>query len=384
MAMPPTIRVAHVIEGLTSQAGGPTTAFLALIDAAAGRPELQVRAFAPAPPADDPIHERFAAHPAGRLTLTPPAGRLAPGGLASTLAPLLGSGAFDRVHMHGLWCRDYLPIARAAERARVPVLYQPHGMLIREALDRSRVKKRVFLAAGLKGALARAGLLLFATEHEREGSWTPGAPPARVVPLPVEAPPDTPEALRAEGRARLEVGSDARLVVFLGRLHPVKRLELLIDAVARAPGAPLLALVGDGERDYARSLRARAEAAGLADRLRMPGWVSGRDKWSALAAGDALVLCSVHENFGYTAPEAAALGVPPVMTSNLSLADEIARAGVGPVADPTPESLAEAIGQALSDADAPSRARRVAWVRESFSEEAVGRMLLEAYTVMRA
>ncbi|MEL7472953.1 MAG: glycosyltransferase [Planctomycetota bacterium] len=383
------LRVAHAIEGVTSQAGGPTTAFLSLVEAVGSRPGVEVRAFAPAPPADDPIRTRLDAAPEGRFHLTPPAGRLVVGGLGRRIHRELRAGSIDVLHLHGLWCRDYLPLVRRAERCGVPLVFHPHGMLIKAALERSAGKKKAFLRLGLERGLARSSLIVCATDDELATSWVPSEgdrrPQTTVIPLPVEVPSDDPEALRSAGRRLLGVDEGTPLVVFLGRLHEVKRLDLLVDAVARVPDRPTLALVGEGETpEDAERVRDRARTAGLEeDRLKMPGWVNGPDKWAALGAADAVVLCSVHENFGYTIPEAAAVGVAGVMTPNLSLAEELAREGGGFVGDATPEGLARALERAIAASGPEARPARRDWVVRRYSSDAVGSRLVEAYRACR-
>jgi glycosyltransferase involved in cell wall biosynthesis len=206
-----------------------------------------------------------------------------------------------------------------------------------------------------------------------------------IVPLPLEIPADLPprEQMRAAARARFDIPADAPTVVFMGRLHHVKRIELAMEAVAEAsktaPGVHLL-LLGDGESEYVAGLKAQAERLGIAKRVRFAGFISGEDKWPALAAGDVLTLNSKHENFGFVAVEALAVGTPPVMTSNLALAPELAGVNGGISCEASSGALARAYLDAINLADRPGLvARGMAWVAHHLSAEAVGSSLARVY-----
>jgi glycosyltransferase involved in cell wall biosynthesis len=117
-----------------------------------------------------------------------------------------------------------------------------------------------------------------------------GRAPATVHHLPnfVDAVPAAPV-----DRASLDTPAAAPLLLALGRLHPNKAFDVLIDALAALPEAYLW-LAGEGAAGAA--LAQRAAARGVAPRLRWLGW---RDDVPALlAAADLLVCASRHEPLG--------------------------------------------------------------------------------------
>ena len=120
----------------------------------------------------------------------------------------------------------------------------------------------------------------------------------------------------AELRAELDVPQDAFVVTFAGRLHPIKGIEVLIDALALLPASVVLLIAGEGRedgssRDYLGELRARADARGVSGRCRFIGHVRGLAR--LYAASDVTVLPSVgSEAFGRVVVESMACGTPAV------------------------------------------------------------------------
>lgn len=387
------LRVLHLIQSVNAQAGGTATAFLGLLDALREHSQVHALAVSTPPPVGDPAWATIAADRRVRgesaWTLVNGQGRLLwPGPLGQAARKVLLSTQADILHIHGLWSPDLLGAAQAARAARVPYVWQPHGMLVRAALDQKKLKKRVFMALGMRAALSNAAAIVYCSTDERSRSIPPtGFDAARqhVIPLPLHMPTGLPrrEQMRAAARARFEIPADAPTIVFMGRLHHVKRLELAFEAFQRAsrqlPNLHLL-LLGEGEAEYAAELGALAERLGIAQRVRFAGFVSGEDKWPALAAADILTLNSKHENFGFVAVEALCVGTIPVLTDNLALAPELVGVRGGFACGQSPESLAAAYVEALRTPDPGAVVDRgMAWVREHLSAAAVAGSLERLY-----
>jgi D-inositol-3-phosphate glycosyltransferase len=127
--------------------------------------------------------------------------------------------------------------------------------------------------------------------------------------------PVTP-ARRAEARRALDLG-DTPTLLFVGRLDPIKGIDLLLESVSllRTP-ARLLVVGGDPNGDpEVERLRARAAELGIADRVRFPGAVPQPDLPTYYHAVDAVVVSSRYESFGLVAVEALACGAPVVASA---------------------------------------------------------------------
>lgn len=111
----------------------------------------------------------------------------------------------------------------------------------------------------------------------------------------------------------LGIPAGARVLVSVGRLHPQKGYDLLIEAIAPLladqPGWQLL-IVGEGPARF--DLERQIREAGLEGRIHLPGYRD--DVPSILAAADAFVLASRWEGMPNAVLEAMAAGLPVVAT----------------------------------------------------------------------
>lgn len=149
-------------------------------------------------------------------------------------------------------------------------------------------------------------------------------------------------------------GQWSRRLVLAARLEPIKRIEVLLRAMAilrRADPQVTLTIVGDGSARPA--LERLAEELGLAGSTRFTGW--REDVASELRSADCFVLPSRSEGLSMTLLEAMATGLPVVATrvgGNPEVVEEGVTGLLVPHSDP--EALARALREVIED---PSRAR---------------------------
>ena len=279
----------------------------------------------------------------------------------------------DLVHVHGLWTLPGWAAARRARRAGVPLVISPRGMLDPGSLAQRPWRKRIAFAAVEQRNLLGA-TLLHATSSAEAGAlrlWAPGSP---VVTVPNGVEPAGASLTPGEARLRLGIPEDAPLLLFLGRIHPIKRLDLLAAAFDRVravhPDARLV-IAGPEERGERRRLEPRFAAAG--ESVRWSAETGDAEKWALLAAADLLVLCSDSESFGMSALEAMAAGTPVVATRTCPWAD-IETAGAGLWVEQEPEAIARAALAILRDeeraADMGARGKALAGARYSWDAAA--------------
>lgn len=165
-------------------------------------------------------------------------------------------------------------------------------------------------------------------------------------------------------RRQLALSADVPLIGAIGRLAPVKNIELLLDAVARLPDVHV-ALFGDGESR--RALEQRAAALGLTPRVHFLGWAT--DVAGAMSDLDVVVLTSRNEGTPVALIEALAAARPVVATKVGGVPFVVEHGVTGLLAALDPEALATGIERAMSDrpaASAMAETGRIA-VAERFS-----------------
>lgn len=226
----------------------------------------------------------------------------------------------DIVHTHtakaGFLGRRAALIASIGRRARRPVLVHTfHGHVLEGYFGRAKeevyrtiersLAKRTDRLIGVSEATVDDLVRLRIAPRERFAVVPLGLDLTRFAP--------TPAAQRAQLRRELGVADDEIVVSFVGRLVPIKRLDVLLRAIAhaRSTGLPLrLVVVGDGE--LRERLTELASELGIATAISWLGF--RRDLPELAAAADIAALSSDNEGTPVSLIEAAASGLPCVST----------------------------------------------------------------------
>jgi glycosyltransferase involved in cell wall biosynthesis len=139
------------------------------------------------------------------------------------------------------------------------------------------------------------------------------------------------------------------MILFLGRIHPKKGLDLLIPALARLGKEARLVIAGPDQQGYRTVVEGMIRREGVGDRVIFTGMLHGMERVAALRDADLFVLPSYQENFGIAVAEALAAGTPVVISDQVNIHREIAAAGVGQVVETNVAPLAAAIEAWLGD-----------------------------------
>jgi glycosyltransferase involved in cell wall biosynthesis len=179
--------------------------------------------------------------------------------------------------------------------------------------------------------LAEARFIHFKTAGEMESAADVCGPaPATVVPNGIdwEAFQNLPAPQAAK---QLIAGDrDARIVLFLGRIARIKRVDLLIRAFARTRAAKEechLVVAGPDDEGLRPSLQALAAELGIGDRVRFVGMLDPQRRAAALAAADIWALPSHTENFGVAVLEALAAGCACLVSPHVKVATHAEKRG---------------------------------------------------------
>jgi glycosyltransferase involved in cell wall biosynthesis len=350
------MKALHVIPAIAARYGGPSQAVRLLCHALSEQPDLQVelvttdadgscqRISSSQVPQGYPVH-------VFRRTLSERwkySGQMA-GWLKNHVRE------FDIVHIHALWTHSTFAAARAAQRAGIPYIIRPAGMLSKYSLGHRSWIKRFSWMLSERGTVAGAAAFQATTEPEADDIrqvW----PSADVVVIP-NGVDDSAFTVRPDRNSLrsllLKSLAERPILLFLSRLHPKKGIvDLLLPALAAMTDRPLLVIAGgadDHDPGYATLVKQTITSLGLQNDVRLWGEVKGPDRWALFDAADLFVLPSHSENFGIVVAEAMARGCAVLITDQVQICDHVGRAECGVIVTVDIDALTSSIKNLLSD-----------------------------------
>ena len=363
------MRVVEVVPSIHEEASGPSYSVPSLCRAVAG-PEVEVslHVLAPAPSLPD-FPCRLVAHPRWRILH-----RL---GISPSMkrALLEEAAAIDIFHNHSLWMMPNVYPARAARGGPARLVTSPRGTLARWALGRSSWRKRMMWVAFQRRAVLDSDCFHATAKAELESIRSLGlAAPVAVIPNGIDLPEAPPRRPAANARRRL---------LFLGRIHPKKGIDVLLRAwraVQDRFGDWELHVVGPDRGGHLGKMKALAASIG-AEHVVFPGEVRGERKQQVYREADLFVLPTHSENFGVAVAEALAAGLPAIVSKGAPWSG-LEENECGWWIDKGEGPLAECLREALDlsrEALGEKGARGRAWMEREFSWARVGRMMTDTY-----
>ncbi len=288
----------------------------------------------------------------------------------------------DLVHTHVSFIYPTYAAARAARRHGKPLLYHQRGVFDPARLRFRSVKKRMYIGMIERPILRGASTLVALTEAERASYRALGVQTrCRIVPNAIDAEPYGKMADTAS--TGLPIGEDTPVVLFMGRVHPTKGADRLLEAFIRSRdrlGEAVLVLAGPDEFGLEASFRRRVQLAGLQERIFFPGMVEGRRKLALLSRADVFCLPSDAEGFSMAVLEALASSTAVLLSPGCHF-PEVQQAGAGLVVEPNPGSLGTALAGMLADrcGTAAMGAAGRALVLERYDWDRITDRMIEVY-----
>lgn len=283
---------------------------------------------------------------------------------------------YDLYHTNGMWLYCNHATCCIARKKNKPYIITPHGMLYPQALARSAWKKKLMLTIGGINKDLRLADCIHCTcleemKHYRDLGYKN---PVAVIPNPVPVPSFIDE-LTSERKIK-RIG-------FLGRLHPRKNVEALLDAwilLGTKVKDAQLVIMGKGDFAYEKILKEKVKQSGIMN-VEFAGFVNGREKFERLASLTALCVPSDFENFGMIVTEALSVGTP-VIASLGTPWQELNTEHCGYWVANDIKTLAETIEQVLSLPEDEIRCigeNGKKLVREKYQDIQVAKKMIELY-----
>jgi glycosyltransferase involved in cell wall biosynthesis len=377
-----SLRVLHVIPSLSPKRGGPSEAIFPLVRALNDlslRAEIATTNDDGAGVRDVPLYRLIQENGVPVRFFprsSPPIRSLREYAWAKTFRPWLREHLrdYDLIHVHALFSYVSTTAMSVARREGFPYVSRPLGQLGRWPLRQSAGRKKLYLALVEAANLRGAAAVHFTSAMEQTEAADLRLPLRGVViPHGIVLPALIPEA-KARLRARLSLPATQKLLLFLGRLHPKKGLDLLLPAFAGLRDKSITLIVaGEGE------VEVLIQKYQLESQVVRTGFVAGEEKQLLLQGADLLVLPSRHENFGLVVLEALAAGTPVLVSDRVALAPEVKKFGLGGVVSLEIGALRDALREWLFREPPPDGSKLRAFVAIYYSWPASAGALARLY-----
>ncbi len=381
------MRILHITPSLDPEWGGPTKVVFELTEALAKK-GVRISIFAPlgngvGKTLEKPDGVDLTLFPQGFLSrfwtsFSPPLGRACQREILN----------FDLVHIHEIWHHPHFAAYSAAKKARKPYIVTIHGALELWCLDHKALKKKIYATFIQKGILKQASGLHAMTEEEVDGisNFVDNKMDNKnifVIPSGVDLgsfqklPPHPGiEKVYPELNGK-------KVILFLGRLHPVKGIDIL----AKAFGAILntrsdvhLMVCGPDSHGYKSSIERILKEDGALGNTTFTGMVSGLHKLAILFRADIFVLPSYSEGFSVSVLEAMACGLPVIITRQCNFI-EVRTRGAGEVIEPSVPQLARSLSDLLAKPQVRKKMGEIGrqLVAEKFTWDKIADQMIEVY-----
>jgi glycosyltransferase involved in cell wall biosynthesis len=279
----------------------------------------------------------------------------------------------DLNHNHSIWMMPSVYPGWVAKKYKIPFIVSPRGTFSEWATASGSKVKRIFWPLVQRPALEAVTCFHATAESEYEDVRRLGFhQPVAIIPNGV----DVPELLPKQE-------SNIRTLLFLGRIHRSKGLDILLPAWGvlqkRFPNWRLV-IAGPDNGGYLAEIQKLASELKL-EHVEFLGPLYGREKWLAYNNADLFVLPTYSENFGMTVAEALAAGTPAIASKGAPWKG-LVREGAGWWIEIGVDSLIAALAEALVFPEQQLRTMGLngrKWMVQEFSWEVIGLKMADVY-----
>ena len=278
------------------------------------------------------------------------------------------------IHDHGMWLPSNVASSQAAKALGCPYVVSPHGMLQPAAIANTGIKK-IFAWFTYEKHRMNGATLIHAASTLEASAIRHKVPNARIATIPFGVVVPSFAAPPPQGARKKEV-------LYLGRIHPLKGIDLLVQAWKEAalPGWKLR-LVGPCDEPYQVHLANLIRSLDLGSSIELEGARYGDDKSAILCQSSIFILPSYSENFGVAVGEALAHQLPVIATDKTPWTD-IPLFGCGWVTTPNVAHIGQTLRSAMmTPADELARMGSLGstWIKERFDPATLTHKMNDCY-----
>ena len=294
---------------------------------------------------------------------------------------------YDIIHIHEHRQTLAIFVSCYASKNNIPYIVQAHGSVL-PFFQKESLKNLFDKVFGFK-ILHNASCVFALTEVEKEQYLKMGVDEDKIEIVPLGINLAEYKDLPSCGlfRSKFNIAEEDKLILFVGRLHEIKGLDLLIDAfndliqeTANLNGSSIkLAIVGPDD-GYLSKLEEKIREYSLEENVIVTGPLYKEEKQEALVDCDLFVMPSRYESFTTSGLEAMACSKPLVLTKNNHIHDWV-DGNVGIACDDDKDSLKDALQKIISDDDLAlvfgENGRKL--ILEKYNWDMINNQILEIY-----
>lgn len=258
-------------------------------------------------------------------------------------------------------------VRKLTKRAGVPYVYNAEGALCAKRMQIRSLEKKLFRYCYENRIVREAAICQAVSQYERDTLLEWGVHPERIAVIPngFSLPPIDSRETRLTIRQQLGYAEDDIVILFMGRISPIKGIDLLLHAFERIrdefPKAQMM--IAGPDEGIQKTLEEFVQQHGLEHRIRFPGIIGGDDKTNAFRAADVFALTSHTEGLPNAVIEGLGYGLAMLLTHRCNV-PEVTDYEAGHVVEAEVESIESALRKLLEDveyrAKCQQNARRLA------------------------
>ena len=288
------------------------------------------------------------------------------------------------IHIHEHRQTLAIFVSHFARKNNIPYVVQAHGSVL-PFFQKESLKNLFDKVFGFR-ILHNASCVFALTEVEKEQYLKMGVDENKIEIVPLGINLEEYENLPQNGRfrSRFNIAEEDKLILFVGRIHEIKGLDLLVDAFNdlidnNGEVSIKLAIVGPDD-GYLSKLEEKINEYSLKENVIITGPLYKEEKQEALVDCDLFVMPSKYESFTTSGLEAMACGKPLVLTKNNHIHDWV-DGNVGIACGDDKDSLRKAIETVLFDDDlsAVYGAKGKELIKAKYNWDIINTQILDIY-----
>ena len=280
---------------------------------------------------------------------------------------------FDMIHIHEYRTVLAIVVHHYAKKYGIPYILQPRGSIPRASKSK---QKKLFDALFGRAIIKDASKIIASSKLESDQYWDvfPDLEGEKIVHIPNGIDLETYQNLPKKGefRKKYSIAEDEKVILFLGRIHKIKGIDILIEAFSKLKeelqGVKLV--IAGPDDGYLDRLKLMVDKLSIEDDVIFPGPLYEKEKSEAYVDADVFVVPSKYESFGNVVLEAMAHNTPVVVTNSCGVSEWLSSAEI---INPTVDSLYVKLSEILkkSKSENLKSKRRMKKDVEKFSWETI-------------